>query len=253
MNQGWIKLHRKALCSMAFQNEGLWKVWTWCLLKANHEKAWVPVQTGSGSTEVEVQPGQFIYGRNVAANELKMKPSTVHDRMKKLEKAQNLVIQPGTHFSIISIVNWCSYQNISPEEQQAVRQPADNQATGRQQPADTNKNDKNDKNSLYPSKSPQKIIYTESFLAFWEIYPNKVGKGEAFKAYQKIKNPRPSLKDVKETLFWQIESDQWQDKQFIPYPATYLNQRRWEDEKPINGATTKHLSPEEIRINYGVE
>ena len=74
MNQGWIKLHRKAINSMAFQDEGLWKVWTWCLMKANHQKAWVPMQTGIGATVVEVQPGQFVYGRNSAARELRMKP-----------------------------------------------------------------------------------------------------------------------------------------------------------------------------------
>ena len=28
----------------------------------------------------------------------------------------------------------------------------------------------------------------------------------------------------------QKKSKQWADKQFIAYPATWLNQRRWEDE-----------------------
>ena len=38
--------------------------------------------------------------------------------------------------------------------------------------------------------------------------------------------------DILTALNWQKKSEQWlkDNGQFIPYPATYLNQRRWEDE-----------------------
>jgi len=66
MERYWVKLWRKSVDSQAFQNEGLWKVWSWCLMKANHAEAWFPLETGRGTTEVHLQPGQFLFGRKVA-------------------------------------------------------------------------------------------------------------------------------------------------------------------------------------------
>lgn len=71
--------------------------------------------------------------------------------------------------------------------------------------------------------------YTADFLAFWQAYPKRTGKGAAAKAWAKAKPPLP---DVLASLSWQIHSEQWTKDggQFVPLPATYLNQRRWEDE-----------------------
>lgn len=127
MDRGWIRVYRKSIESRVFQNEGLFKVWMWCLLKANHETKWVGVKTGRGVTEVKVEPGQFIFGRKKAAKELKMAPSTVQDRIRKLEKLQNLVTQPVTHYSIISIINWDAYQGASGNsDTQSDNQPTTN-------------------------------------------------------------------------------------------------------------------------------
>ena len=125
MERYWVKLWRKSVDSQAFQNEGLWKVWSWCLMKANHAEAWFPLETGRGTTEVHLQPGQFLFGRKVAARELKMAESTVWGRMRKLEKMGNIAIKSDTHYSIITIRNWFKYQSTKNEN----RQPSNNQAT----------------------------------------------------------------------------------------------------------------------------
>lgn len=70
------------------------------------------------------------------------------------------------------------------------------------------------------------------FTTFWDTYPRKVGKEAARKAWKKI-NPSETLaQQIIDSLPNQITSEQWQkeDGQFIPYPATWLNQGRWEDE-----------------------
>ncbi|MGI9141999.1 MAG: hypothetical protein ACR2IJ_02305 [Fluviibacter sp.] len=69
------------------------------------------------------------------------------------------------------------------------------------------------------------------FEDFWYKYPKKVGKQEAIKAWKKTK---PDILKVIDALNWQIPSKQWQqeDGKYIPNPATYLNQGRWEDENP---------------------
>lgn len=72
---------------------------------------------------------------------------------------------------------------------------------------------------------------TRSFERFWEAYPKKVGKKAAGNAFMRV------LVDT-DTLIAAIEkqkrSEQWTKEggRYIPNPATWLNQGRWEDELP---------------------
>jgi hypothetical protein len=90
------------------------------------------------------------------------------------------------------------------------------------------------------------ILYTPNFESFWKTYPRKIGKGSAFKAYNNIKEPRPSLQIILSSIEEHNKSDQWKTKEFIPHPTTWLNQRRWEDElEPINGNNTPIIKTQE--------
>lgn len=78
-------------------------------------------------------------------------------------------------------------------------------------------------------------LQQEIFEKFWAIYPRKTQKQTAFKSWCKL-NPDPNLYDqIIKALEQHIKTPQWQkdNGQFIPYPATWLNQRRWEDELTI--------------------
>lgn len=87
---------------------------------------------------------------------------------------------------------------------------------------------------LTKTKPSRKIalVVEDDFNLFWQTYPKKVGKDSAMKAWTKSK---PLIDDVMNALFWQKQSEQWQKNngQFIPNPATYLNQGRWKDEPPV--------------------
>ena len=85
MDRGYVKLWRKITDSPCFKNEGLLKVWIWCLSKASHKGRVVQIQTGRGFTSIQIQPGQFVFGRKIAASELDMDESTVYKRMQKLK------------------------------------------------------------------------------------------------------------------------------------------------------------------------
>lgn len=80
-----------------------------------------------------------------------------------------------------------------------------------------------------PSKKEPPIAPPGAFERFWKIYPRKIGKGAAEKAWARMKPPVDTVLAAVEA---QGHSEQWQRDggQFIPYPATWLNQKRWEDE-----------------------
>lgn len=82
---------------------------------------------------------------------------------------------------------------------------------------------------------------TDKFDCFWAEYPKKVAKNEAKKAFAKLNPTEDFLSKMLETLKWQKKSDQWTKDggQYIPNPATWLNQKRWEDEPTVSVKTPK--------------
>ncbi len=156
---GWIKLHRKLKNSLVFDNPDLLKVWIWCLLKATHDDYIQMI----GLQEVELEKGQFIFGRKVAANELKMSESKTYRLIKKLETMQNLNIKANNKYSIITIANWELYQSDSNNSEQQFEQQMNNKRTTNEQQMNTNKNIKNNKNinKDIPLKKEPKIFTSE--------------------------------------------------------------------------------------------
>ena len=67
---------------------------------------------------------------------------------------------------------------------------------------------------------------------FWSEYPKKKAKLEALKAWKETEELRPEVELLIALLDKQKDSDQWTRNggDFIPYPATWLRQGRWEDE-----------------------
>ena len=72
----------------------------------------------------------------------------------------------------------------------------------------------------------------DGFEEFYKSYPKKVGKPAAAKAYKAAKATKGDLADLLTDIEKRMETGEWSSEkaQFIPNPATYLNQRRWEDQ-----------------------
>lgn len=95
-----------------------------------------------------------------------------------------------------------------------------------------------------PAKgTPSLDVVEPMFEQFWDAYPKKVGKEAARKAWSKVKSPAATLGLVLSALRWQSKSEQWakESGQYIPNPATYINQGRWNDQPPAQNSST--LSP----------
>ncbi|MBX3733555.1 MAG: MarR family transcriptional regulator [Verrucomicrobiae bacterium] len=81
-----------------------------------------------------------------------------------------------------------------------------------------------------PAETPD-VVEDDGFEEFWAVYPKKTAKVAARRAFKKIKPCE--LARIIANIAHRLENDpQWTKDggAFIPYPATYLNGRRWEDE-----------------------
>lgn len=85
--------------------------------------------------------------------------------------------------------------------------------------------------------------YNGAFGEFWKCYPKKVGKDAALKAWKKRKGIDEKLLIILEALETQKNSVGWKKDfgQFIPNPATWLNEGRWQDEVSNNGHQAEQL------------
>jgi len=84
------------------------------------------------------------------------------------------------------------------------------------------------------------------FEQFWKAYPKKVSKQKCIKWFEKNKPNEQELKIMLNQLerFKQTKDWQKENGQFIPYPDTWLRNRRWEDEFEITNKTPKWLNEE---------
>jgi hypothetical protein len=101
----------------------------------------------------------------------------------------------------------------------------------------------------YPPKPPKggegASVNDEGFARFWESYPKRKAKAAAQRAWSKLAPSPELLRTILAAVERQKASADWQREEgrFIPHPASWLNQRRWEDEagQPVAAAAA---SPE---------
>ncbi|MGC9599788.1 DnaD domain-containing protein [Staphylococcus epidermidis] len=173
---GWIKLHRKLLDSPIFQNEKLFKVFAYCLMKASHKEHTQLV----GRRVVHLQKGQFVFGRKRASEELRLKESTVRDYVKLLEKLGTIDIKSDNKFSVITVVNWAIYQNEeensdskNDNKSTTNQHQMDSKSTSNQHQINTNKNVKNVENDKN-EKNEKNVVVGDDFASIYNLYQENI-------------------------------------------------------------------------------
>jgi CheY-like chemotaxis protein len=88
------------------------------------------------------------------------------------------------------------------------------------------------------------------FEHFWKAYPKKVSKAQALKAFRKLDPDYALLDAMLDAIDQQKYTEQWakNDGQYIPYPATWLAGRRWEDQLEMSSSgccMTREMTEEE--------
>ena len=104
--------------------------------------------------------------------------------------------------------------------------------------------------SLFNNKSEPKEI---SFDEFYKLYPRKISRSNAEKSFKKLKKGDRFLAYegiIKYNKFW-LENEV--EPQYIPYPSTWLNQKRWEDELTVKQTDTATTNNDEAVLKFRKE
>lgn len=98
------------------------------------------------------------------------------------------------------------------------------------------------------SSTPERA---DDWECWYAAYPRHDNKQSAIKAWNKAhkEGALPSIETLLAALAWQ--KPRWTDPQFIPMPSTYLNGRRWQDERPAVQAmpNTSYAFPQNGRLD----
>lgn len=186
---GYIKLWRCLLDNPMAQKPYYAWLWVVLILKANHR----PNKFMWNGKIIVIKEGQLITGRRKLSIETGISQSTIEDILKFLESQHQIQQQKTTKFRLITIVEWEKYQNSDSK--------SNNKATTKQQQADTNKNDKNDKNISSDSKLSVEDIPFNGIEYITGLINNKRPDLQIIGKYMRFKKMQfPSKKAAEQEL-----------------------------------------------------
>ena len=242
MGKRYIKLYEQILNWEWYKSPNTFRVFIHCLLTANY--------ADSKFEGIEIKRGQLVTSIQSLAKQTLLSPQQVRTSLDHLILTGEITSKAYSKYRVITIVKYNDYQQDNKEvnKQSTSNQQASNkQSTSNQQ---HNKNTIKEKEEVEEYNNPPTGVplrADDQFYVFWTEYPRHDGKMNAKKAFDKLKPDGELMDKILEAIRKQKESLQWQKDggQFIPYPATWLNGRRWEDEVAVgNGSVTRPKYPD---------
>lgn len=221
LDGGYIKLHRSILKWEWYGKRTVRELFIHLLLTANYEP-----QKWQG---IVIERGQRAYSRASLSAETGLSEQEVRTAISKLLSTGEITSQKHPQSAVLTVVHYDNYQQST--SQSTSEQPSSNQAATSDQPVC-----KKDKESKKEKEETPPLPPT-GFESFWSAYPKKKSKTDAVKAWEKLKPDCELVAIILQKVAQAKTSQEWRkaDGQYIPYPATYLNGKRWEDESETGG------------------
>ena len=100
------------------------------------------------------------------------------------------------------------------------------------------KEKENEKKNKKEKNKENETELENAFSTFWEAYPKKACKGRAREAFAELKPDADTLAAILSALEWQkrLPAYSENDLQYCPLASTYLRERRWLDEPPVQAS-----------------
>ena len=237
----FIKLYDKILGWEWYRNTNVKVLFLHLLLKANYKDL-----SFEGH---KILRGQLVTSLPSLSAELGMSTKQVRGSLDHLIATGEVTSKAYPRYRVITIVHYDDYQAYDSLEgsqtagERAVKgqskgrlRAGSGQAEGSQRAASIeyieNIEQIEQVEQIDTSPDSRKAKTDDLFSVFWHEYPKKVSKPDALKAWKKLKPDSGLLQEILSGLSRWKESDQWNRDggQYIPYPATWLNKREWEDD-----------------------
>lgn len=106
------------------------------------------------------------------------------------------------------------------------------------------------KKTNHSKQNEQTQTIDEMFSKFWEAYPKRKDKKRAYKVFSKIKPDDKLLQQMLDCIEREKKSLDWlkDNGQYIPYPSSWLNGERWNDEDITDTVTIIGNKPKAVPV-----
>lgn len=236
---GYIGIDRGIVNHWIYKDPEYFKTWFEILYRARYSK-----ETGTELIEgqlVEIKYGEFIFGRIKWSERIGISERRLRTLIDKLIADEMItLVKRAPKFSIYSVKNYAKYRQQN-DQQESLEpygveiycdQQNVQQATSKRPASDQQVTTKEKGSNKVKKVNKESIkTYTPEFDEFWNVYPRKLGKVEAFKTWTKvIKNGESSEIIIKCATNYATDCENKQtEQQFIKHPKTFLNDERYKD------------------------
>lgn len=243
-NPGYILVSRALLDHPIFKPSKVYsplEAWLWLLAKASYAPRNVPVTNGKKTTIIHLEPGQMTFSMRYLATAWGWSDKRVQRFLTTTQSVQAVTTQTTTQQTIITLCNWDRYQRPSSETTTQSGAQTTTQST-------TNKKERKIKED---TALPKESSGSDGFQEWYSVYPKKKARDDAERAYGKIisggKITPGDLLDRTRAFASQwaarLAKDGKAAKQFIPYPASWLNDASFDDEDLKDAAKPSGPAP----------
>jgi len=251
MSQGWISLHRKIREHPLFKENrsfSKFEAWIYLLLSANYRKN----QFLLGNIVITVNRGDVLTSIKDLAETWKWSRTKVKNFLEFLQNEKMILFESTTKYTMIQILNYEKYQQIETKDFDEKFSENASKAHEIDMKEATTEHEKNTNNKVNKSNNEKQINnntnaikasaensskdekaqlnetgkgeYSPDFEELWKVYPRKIEKGKAYRAYkQRLKEGYTTLKLLKSVTQYnqQIKREQTEAK-YIKHCSTFL-------------------------------
>jgi hypothetical protein len=250
---GWVKLHRRALHTAELDSMDALGLWTWLLSQAAHKAT--RVYRGKGGRPIDLAAGQVVVAASSVPGMTRKRASALLDRFARAGMITVKTRRDTGH--TITITKWADYQTSEPvcdiqgtykghtrdiqgttaQEEQEIQESESPSPDGDGQCFEQANGHHHE-----PPPQPKDAELRRAFEEqFWREYPRRKGKAAAqakFIAKAKTAGVEAIMAGLARA------KAEWRRKgtelEFIPHPATWLNQGRWDDEPDAKPPARTH-------------
>lgn len=204
---GWIKVHRKILEWEWWDDPNTFRVFMYCLLRANHSD-----KKYRGTT---VEKGSFLTGLHVMAEKTKLSIQQVRTSLNKLISTNEITKESTSKGTRIYVVNWEKYQDKESEVTNKITSKPTNEQQTNNKPITTNKNDKNVKNEkkhIGEVVTPVELELKEIVDYYNEIYEKNIRSTRGFKKNFFYWREVYDLDQMKQAILFASKDKFWKTK-----------------------------------------
>lgn len=190
---GWVKLHRALLNWRWASSANHLAVFIQLLLRANYKPS-------EWRAEI-IKPGQLLTGRIQLSDWTGLSESQIRTVLRDLEMTGEITRRKTNQYSIITIVNWDSYQ----EDSQPLRQPVASGSPAASQPIATskkaNKANKEKKSESAGGYGPLLGLFTGD-IQDWLKTGTSAVQEKLFTTYR----DETLIREIEKAFFWKCEN-----------------------------------------------